>query len=193
MLKSLDLNARLQKEADGLMAQVHLPELLKEYEEWFVGGSYAYHLMCWRDLDIYVLDREHNLKRAFNVAYELAVRLKARKVRFTNNVDSEPKGLYWGIKMGDERRGAWKWDLWMLDREDYERHQKYVAALHKRMTPSARLAILEIKGAYWQKREYRDTITSDQIYRAVLDHGVTSTEQFAEFVARGERGVSSHA
>lgn len=109
-------NEELKAEADRLTQECRLPELLAAYPRWFVGGSYSYDLMCWRDLDVYALDPQHDLKRCFEVASELTRRLAAKKSRFTNNVGGEPNGLYWGISLGDARRGAWKLDVWFLDR-----------------------------------------------------------------------------
>ena len=54
----------------------------------------------------YILDPKHNLKRRFEIGYELTERLAAKKARFTNNVGSAPNGFYWGIKLGDERQVA---------------------------------------------------------------------------------------
>ena len=121
--------------------------LLAGYAEWFVGGSYSYDLMCWRDLDVYVLDPQHDLKQCFEIGYELTRRLSAVKARFTNNLGSEPNGLYWGIKLGDERRGAWKLDVWFLDPQGYEHHADYCEVLRQRLTAEHRSAILEIKEA----------------------------------------------
>ncbi len=177
-------NRQLKIEADLLIKQSKLPELLATYPRWFVGGSYSYDLMCWRDLDMYVLDPEHNLKQCFIVGYELTHRLAAKKSRFTNNVGGEPNGLYWGIKLGNEREGAWKLDVWFLDEESYEQHENYSNTMRGRLTDENTLTILQIKEAYWKRPEYRDTITSDLIYRAVLDNGVKGVDDFVRFLAR---------
>jgi hypothetical protein len=175
-------NTELKQEADLLIGRCELPELLAVYPAWVIGGSYSYDLMCWRDLDIYVLDPQHDLKCCFEIGYELTARLAAKKSRFTNNVGSAPNGLYWGIKLGDERRGAWKLDVWFLAQADFDQHAAYSSNLRARLTPEQRSSILEIKEAYWRRPEYRDTITSDLIYRAVLDNGVRSISDFARFV-----------
>ena len=164
------------------MKKCRLAELLFAYSSWFIGGSYNYGLMCWRDLDVYALDPQHDLRKCFEIGYELTHRLSATKSRFTNNVGADPSGLYWGIKLGDERQGAWKLDLWFLDAAGYEKHAKYCDDLRRRLTLQTRSAILEIKEAYWQRREYRDTITSDLIYRAVLDHDVRTVHDFERFL-----------
>ena len=171
-------NAELKREAETLIRGCGLPELLAAYPEWFIGGSYSYDLMCWRDLDIYVLEPERDLKRCFEVAYELSFRLGAKKSRFTNNAGGEPDGFYWGIKLGNEREGAWKLDVWFLSPASYEQHTSYSAKMNEKLTAESRAVILAIKEAYWRRPEYRDTITSDQIYRAVLESGVQNLSDF---------------
>ena len=184
-------NAELKREADLLIQECRLPELLAGYPGWFVGGSYSYDLMCWRDLDIYVLDAQHDLKRCFEIGYELTARLAARKSRFTNNVGGEPNGFYWGIKLGDERQGAWKLDVWFLDVVSYERHAAYSAEMGERLTTETRSTICAIKEAYWRRPEYRDTVTSDHIYRAVLEHGISDVSDFERFLRHSLTSRSS--
>ncbi|HZS47060.1 MAG TPA: hypothetical protein VFC63_18440 [Blastocatellia bacterium] len=174
-------NAKLKKEANDLVDGCGLSELLVPYQAWFIGGSYSYDLMCWRDLDIYILDSQHNLNPCFDVARELTIRLAAKKSRFTNNIGGQPNGLYWGIKLGNERQGAWKLDLWFLDQASYEQHAAYSAAMRNRLTPETSAAIISIKEAYWQRPEYRDTVTSSMIYNAVFDNGVRDLAGFERF------------
>ena len=171
-------NEELKSEADQLILECGLPALLATYAAWFIGGSYSYDLMCWRDLDVYILDPQRNLKRCFEIGYELTHRFNAKKSRFTNNVGSKPNGLYWGIKLGDERQGAWKLDVWFLDSQSYDEHAAYSTSMRARLTPENKAAILMIKEAYWRRREYRDTVTGDMIYRAVLDKDVRSLSDF---------------
>jgi hypothetical protein len=175
-------NTELKKEADLLVLQSGLAELLAVYAGWFIGGSYSYDLMCWRDLDIYVLDPAHDLKQCFEVGYEVTLRLSAKKSFFTNNVGGEPNGLYWGIRLGDVRQGAWKLDLWFLDRAGYEQHAAYSSSISEKLTTENRAIILRIKEAYWRQASYRDTVTSDMIYRAVLDNGVRTASDFERIV-----------
>jgi hypothetical protein len=175
-------NSELKTEADLLIRRCGLPELLAVYPGWFIGGSYSYDLMCWRDLDLYVLDLERDLKQCFAIGYELTARLGAQKSRFTNNVGGEPSGFYWGIRLGDARQGAWKLDVWFLDQAGYEQHAAYSSAMREKLTTENRLIILAIKEAYWRRPEYRDTVTGDMIYRAVLDHGVKTINDFERFI-----------
>lgn len=179
-------NEELKREADQLIRRCRLAELLAAYPSWFVGGSYSYDLMCWRDLDIYALDPQHDLKRCFEVGYELTLRLSAKKSRFTNNLGGEPDGFYWGIKLGNERQGAWKLDVWFLSAASYEEHAAYSSFMRERLSAQSKSVILAIKEDYWRRPEYRDTVTSDMIYRAVLEGGVRSTGEFERLLKKSE-------
>ena len=57
--------------------------------------------------------------------------------------------------------------------------------MRERLTVENRAVILEIKEAHWRRPEYRDTITSDLIYRAVFDGGVRTADDFDRFLAKG--------
>jgi hypothetical protein len=178
-------NAELKKEADLLIQQCRLADLLAAYHNWYIGGSYSYDLMCWRDLDIYVLDPPHDLKQCFEVGYELTRQLAAKKSYFTNNVGGEPNGLYWGIRLGDVRQGAWKLDVWFLDQEGYQQHAAYSTSMREKLTADNKTVILTIKEFYWRQASYRDTVTSDMIYRAVLENGVRSISEFEDHIKNG--------
>lgn len=178
-------NDDLKTEADLLIQRCGLRELLAPYAGWFIGGSYSYDLMCWRDLDVYVLDSGRDLRRCFEIGYELTERLSALKARFTNNrgrVQEGPDGFYWGIKLGDNRKGAWKLDLWFLEEADYDEHAAYSSRMRDRLTTESRSIILTIKEAFWRRPEFRVSITSDMIYRAVLDKDVKTVAEFETFV-----------
>lgn len=67
----------------------------------------------------------------------------------------------------------------------YEQHVSYSSNMREKLTTENRSIILTIKEVYWQRPEYRDTITSDMIYRAVFDNGVMSINDFESFVKDG--------
>ena len=175
-------NPELKAEADCLIDGCGLPGLLASYSAWFIGGSYSYDLMCWRDLDIYVLEPTHDLKRCFEFGYELTRRVNAKRANFRNQLGSEPHGLYWGIRLGEILEGAWKLDVWFLDEAGYNNHIAYTERIRHDLTPETKSAILAIKEALWRHPSFRKTITSDLIYRSVFDCDVRSVAEFEEFI-----------
>jgi hypothetical protein len=60
---------------------------------------------------------------------------------------SLPKGLYWGVYLGDERNGAWKIDIGVSEPEVFEATRAYGERIAARVSESSRPVILQIKSA----------------------------------------------
>ena len=86
-----------------------------------------------------------------------------------------PPALYWGIRLGDIRKGAWKIDLWALEPPDCREALENCERIAARLTAESRRVILALKAQLWQHPSYRDTITSKTIYDAVLGHDFSPT------------------
>ena len=176
------VGAQIKAEADDILFRRGLLEIVRQYGAGFVGGSYSYDLMCWRDLDIYLLAPNITVASFFELGGRVSERFAAQKSFFTNNRGGSPNGLYWGVRLGDPRAGAWKFDIWGLDAADFQKHVDYAQDLRSRLTPEARETILAIKSQLWQSAEYRDNITSCQLYKAVLEHGVKTSDEFRRHI-----------
>ena len=177
----------LHREADGLL-DAGLRDALATYGEVHVIGSYALRLMTWRDLDIHVVRDPPDVARFFELGGAIAALLEPHRMQFRDErrvgTVGLPRGLYWGVYLGDERAGAWKIDVWSTDRaglEDVRLHGERLAA---RLSGASRQTILKIKSACWRHPEYRRAFSSADIYSAVLDHGVAEVEGFWRFIGR---------
>ncbi len=157
-------------------------EILSRHGEVHVVGSYALGLMTWRDLDLHVVRDSIQVDDFFVLGGRVASLLKPHRMHFrdetTVRTEGLPRGLYWGVYLGDERAGAWKIDIWLTDRAGFEPIRKYGEALAARLTEHTRGIIVAIKAACWRHPEYRRGFTSADIYAAVLDRGVRDVEGF---------------
>jgi hypothetical protein len=93
-----------------------------------------------------------------------------------------PKGLYWGVYLGDERAGAWKIDVWMTDADGFESPRAHGESIRARLSEATRASILQIKAACWRHPQYRREFSSGDVYEAVLDYGVKDTCEFWAFL-----------
>ena len=181
MSTHLSVDAELRGEADRILA-AGLRDLLEAYGEPHVTGSYALELMTWRDLDIYVVRDDLDRNAFFELGGRIATLLEPHRMHYRDetleHTPGLPRGIYWGIYLGDERKGAWKIDIWASPRADFEPAKRYCDRILERLTPETREAILAIKSACWQHPEYRRTFSSADIYEAVLQHGVKDAERF---------------
>jgi len=142
--------------------------------------------MVWRDLDIHIVRWPMDKREFFALGARVAELLKPQRMQYRDETvgatPNLPKGLYWGIYLGDERKGAWKIDIWVTDAAGFEATRLYCEALGRRLDTASREAILRIKAKCWQDPEYRRGFSSVDIYSAVLDHGVSDIEGFWAFL-----------
>jgi hypothetical protein len=189
MLESLsEIDTRLRKEADELLSEKGLHRILGSYGRPHYTGSYALKLMTWRDLDIYVENDELNEPDFFELGKQVNQLLSPVKMSFRNETRAKtaglPNGLYWGVYLGDERNGAWKIDIWMMNNEECKKNLEYCDNLEERLTFENRETILLIKSACWQNPMYRRSFSSADIYKAVLDHGIKDLFSFQKYLTQ---------
>jgi hypothetical protein len=192
----IDLDAALHAEADDLLGRRGLTDLLSRAGPVHVSGSYALRLMTWRDLDIYLEAPAITVSEFFALGGRITELLDPWKMFFTNNRARSdvtyPPALYWGIRLGDIREGAWKIDLWAMDSAVCRSALENCDRIAARLTPESRQVILALKAQLWHHPAYRDTITSTMIYDAVLDQGVTDLDAFWALV-RSRNRPSAHS
>jgi len=181
-----ELDVRLRREAKALLSDRWLLALFAEYGTVHLSGSYALQLMTWRDLDIYMEAPNITVDEYFELGRQIYRLLTPKKMHFNdhreNLLEGGIKGLYWGLYLGDERKGAWKIDLWTFDSATCRNRLMHNEGIRNRLTPETRTAILEIKSLLWTHPEYRRSLASQMIYNAVLDAGVRDIEAFGVYV-----------
>ena len=180
-----ETDEELRSEADRLLAS-GLQTILNDYGAVHVIGSYAFHLMVWRDLDIHIVQPELDNRKFFELGGRIADLLNPPRMHYrdetTEATQGLPRGLYWGVYLGDERKGAWKIDIWLTDSDGFEAVRAHGERLRERLSASNRPLILQIKSACWRHPQYRREFASGDIYTAVLEHGVADIDGFWKFL-----------
>lgn len=92
-------------------------------------------------------------------------------------------GLYWGIRLLFAET-TWKVDLWGCGREAYKQHMDYFERVRRQLQDVDRLAILRIKSEVCQRPQYRSEITSGDVYEAVATNGISTVQEFDEWLSR---------
>ena len=190
--RNQETDEELRSEADRLLAS-GLQTILSDYGAVHVIGSYALHLMVWRDLDIHIVQPELDKKKFFELAGRIAGLLNPPRMHYRDETieatQGLPRGLYWGVYLGDERKGAWKIDIWMTDSEGFEAVRAHGKRIEERLSESNRPLILQIKSACWRHPQYRREFSSGDIYDAVLEHGVADIDGFWRFLKDRNRAL----
>ena len=179
--------AALQADADKVVEDLGLTEILARAGNAVRTGSSALGLMVARDIDITTLCATLDAGSLFALMSPLVVHPRVRKMTFRNdtghwNIDPQyPDGLYWMIEYVADDGVAWSLDLWFLREGTTQFDLEHMVALPPRLTDEARLAILRIKTARAEAPSGM-RLPSYEIYRAVLDHGVRTPAEFEQYL-----------
>lgn len=185
--------ADLQSEAAAVRSDLALDTRLSRHGTVMDVGSAALGLMVWRDLDLTVVCQTLDVGSVADTGAGLARHERVREVRFRNdtggwNTDPRyPDGLYLNLDCRGRTDDQWKVDIWFVDEPERQPDLAHARELPPRLTPETRVAILAIKDAWAQRPEYGNLVTSWDIYRAVLDDGVRTSADFAEWRQRSRR------
>jgi hypothetical protein len=187
-----ETDEELRSEADRLLAS-GLRRILDDCGEVHVVGSYDLHLMAGRDLDIHIVQCALDSRAFFDVGRRIADLLKPHRMHYRDETlvatPGLPRGLYWGVYLGDERDSAWKLDIWITEPGAFEETRAYGERIKRQLSGTTRPPILRIKAACWRHPEYRRRFTSGDIYSAVLDHGVVDVEGFWRYLEERNPGI----
>jgi len=123
------------------------------------------------DIDFHIYTDRFSLADSFKAAHALAENPRVKRIWFMNGLDTDEKCVEWHAWYTDERGDEWQLDMIHIVRGSrYDGHFERVAdKISARLTDKTRRAILEIKNSVPDTEK----IPGIEIYKAVLNHGVT--------------------
>lgn len=188
ILKSHDPIARsdqLKREADALIYDAGFLALLEKYGQVELVGSYASNLMTWRDIDLqFPLEDAEDKHTVFSLAKDIAVNFAVKRVVFNHHRLREEIPFDYGLYLGTHlifQDESWKIDMWCVGPEDYEHTMIEHRAQIEALKSIDRKALLTLKLALMERGDYRNTVWSVDVYRAILEGNVRTNEQFDEW------------
>lgn len=191
----LQRQRQLQNEAQQVLADLNMTEMLSKGGVLRQTGSSTLGLMVWRDIDLQVSSPGLAIEQAFAFLQPLLTHPRVRQVRYLRQsdhfkVDGLDERYFFMVFYEQEGRAEWKLDIsfWLGEGIHPEPFQE---AVEKQLTPEARLIILRIKDVWYQLPAYRNTVASTDIYDAVLQHGVRTLDDFDRYLA--QRGKPTRA
>jgi len=163
--------------AKHILTQLQLIEHWSRFGNPVIVGAVAYGLVVAPDIDIEIFCETPAIPDGFAVLQACALHPRVSKAQFANKLAKPDQGLYWQLRYLGEDGQTWNLDMWSL-RHDHP--GPYAAALvapmKQALNDEARHAILTIKEQVLSDISLH--CGSINIYRAVLDDGIRTTEQF---------------
>jgi hypothetical protein len=170
-----------QRKAQNILADLGLMDLWRPYGMPYLVGAAAYGLVVAPDIDLEVFcPADPRIEDGFEVLKACAMNRRVRRARYANRIDDVDQGYYWMLRYDLPGGEEWKIDMWSV-RYDHPgpTARDLVEPMRRALTAEMCSVILEIKEA--MQLEPAVQCASIHVYRAVLDGGVRSLEQFQEW------------
>lgn len=180
-----EYTAALQAEAHGVLDDLELLPLLGGVGVPHLVGSARLGLVVWRDVDVTVVCERLDLAAVSDLGGRLPSHPHVREVvlrkevgRFTTDPEGYPDGVHLLVRHEAPGGEPWKLDVWFVDEPARQPDLRDVATLPARLDRAARDAVLEVEEHWAALPGYGTEVSSADVYRAVLDGGVSSVEEF---------------
>ena len=187
----------IKDNATQILCNLGLVDKIKKIGTLYYTGSYALDLMTWNDIDLQiVLPQGVNPMAALGDLFkEVSCNpdfLEAKIVHFKNNYKRKmPRGVYLNIKIDSPSLGGiWKIDVWVLDKEDFDKNISLLQELRSKMTPELREFILECKHAIMQGQDRMPQMSSHLLYQAILLEGMRDKKDLTAYFSAHNIEVS---
>ncbi|MCP4639119.1 MAG: hypothetical protein GY851_01730 [bacterium] len=180
----------MQKQADAVLRESGLLDVLTPLGTVRFAGSYRLGLMVRPDIDIIVAAEAPSRGEAVKITKRLLDDGYFQSVVFIDNLSWSERldaqmaavGFYWHLDAPRCGR-QWKCDVWYLNPEEdifvsqTKRFEELLTA-----NPEARSTILDLKREFLEGKGYRHGATGTRICKAVLEHGVTTGAELMKFL-----------
>ncbi len=187
----LQKSQNLKLGAQNFLKHYNITALLGEYFNVHYTGSFAYDLMCWRDIDIVLELKEdaENIKDIYGKVFtKLITKDGLTEIDYKDGSKFEirkglPKGHYLGFDMHDDSvNNKWKVDTWLLDKQHFQKSKKLDHDIKLNLTPQNREKIIKLKFVYMNNSDRVPSLASYYIYNAVLFKNLVNDEEIIEYV-----------
>ncbi len=176
-------NDQFQKAADKLLAESNLIEILHDYGEVDITGSYRLGLMMNGDIDIHVFVDQLDRESVTVLVSQLIRETSFFCCMFYDWVNYDNPGLPTGYYVGLKARvpgfnEQWKIDIWLV-KEIRNSAKEYMELVENNLTPEKKLTVLKLKE--WRNENEPDLI-SIKIYDAVFRHNISSIGELKSYI-----------
>jgi hypothetical protein len=176
-----------KRQAESILADLELIRKWERFGRPALVGAFAYDILVAPDIDMEIYCPDLRIEHGFQVLGECALNQRVTKVQFANELEGTDKALYWQLRYRPNDGAEWKIDMWSAP-EDYHlpRAEDLVEPMRTVLTLETRRTILELKELKLQDPSLQ--CLSVDLYRAVLDDGVRTSDELRTWLESHETG-----
>ena len=182
VMNPLERADNLRQQADFILQEVRLYEILSPRERIVPTGSYFLDVMIYPDIDLYM--SKVSIERLLHIGGQIATSRMVWQVVFEKSKDARfPEGLYLKarIEYGDWGR-PWKIDIWSLDDSVIDKQMVDIHRFKSKMTAPLREQILNYKFSILTDTHRTPMYSGYFIYKAFLDEGISDFQKVTQYL-----------
>lgn len=181
-MSPIDRSAKLIQEADFIIREVELYDILELYGRIVPTGSYFLDVMIYPDIDLYI--SKVSINQLFQIGAKLANSKMVCEVVFQKSkISSLPDGFYLKtrIEYGDWGR-PWKIDIWSVDDAIVDKKMKPMQQFKAEMTEHIREQIISYKASILTDNYRTPMFSGFFIYQAFINQGISDFQEVTTYL-----------
>jgi hypothetical protein len=179
----LEESKRWHDDATALIKDSKITELLKQYGEVTMTGSYVYDLMLNSDIDFFVSNKNPTKELADELAIKLIGTGYWNSLMYCDWPTNDPPGPYFCIKR-EFRSHRWKIDI-MITTPDKIAELLPPREIYANLADDKKVAILELKDAIAKSLLPKD-VEAVKVYDAVIKSNIHGVDNFKKYLNKNE-------
>ena len=178
----VDRSLKLRQEADFILQEVKLHDILSPYGRVVPTGSYFLDIMVYPDIDLYI--SRVSIAQLFEIGGQLAGSELVYQVVFEKSRTLQlPGGLYLKPRIGYGDWGRpWKIDIWSLEDAIIDERMADMQRFKESMTGRLREQILRYKCAILTEQNRTPMYSGYFICKAFIDEGLSDSGQVTQYL-----------
>ncbi len=179
--------------AERILHELGLYDRLAEIGKPHVIGSCRMDMMAWNDLDIDVENSKMSKEKLYELTAYILKTFSPSWYEAKEEINDEGKTVWFHGFEAVIDGELWNFDLWFFDQETIQKAEAYCdrIAAQANEKPGGREAIMRIKQELIERDLYGfEKYASMDVYRAVLEQNIKSTEELLANYVKQENRIS---